>query len=125
MGDKKLVYGYIMKIGIDTFGCDHARSGLGTYLLSFVANFPKDKNVQIELFGSQLDRFTYTSGKDINYNAVTVSDSLHSERFWHFTNGIKFIENQKFDAVIYPAPEKVLPISFKTPGVAVVNSILS
>ena len=114
-----------MKIGIDTFGCDHARSGLGTYLFSFAAHLSEASDVQAELFGSQLDRFTYTSGKDILYNPVNVANSLHSERLWHFTSSGKFFVSQKYDAVLFPAPERVLPVSFKTPGVAVVNSILS
>lgn len=114
-----------MKIGIDTFGCDHARSGLGTYILSFVSNLPSENNIQVELFGSELDRFTYTSGKDISYKSVNIADSLSMERLWHFTNSSKFGTMQNYDLIIYPAPERVLPVSFKVPGMAVVNSILS
>ncbi len=114
-----------MKIGIDTFGCDHARSGLGTYLLSFITNLPESKEFEIELFGPELDRFTYNSGKDIPFTAVSAGDSLSSERLWHFTSSAKFIANRKFDVVFYEAPEKVLPVNFKTPGIAVVNTVLS
>lgn len=115
----------VMKIGIDTFGCDHARSGLGTYVLSFTASLPKSSDIHVELFGSQFDRFTYTSGKDIAYAPVNVADTLRSERLWHFTGCGKFLASRNYDVVLYPAPERVLPISFKTPGIAVVNSILS
>lgn len=114
-----------MKIGIDTFGCDHARSGLGTYILSFMANLPKSENVEFELFGSELDRFTYNSGKDIPYEAVSIGDNLTAERRWHFTSCPKFVFSRSYDAVLYPAPERVFPINFKTPGIAVVNSVLS
>lgn len=114
-----------MKIGIDTFGCDHARSGLGTYLLSFISNLSKTEGIEFELFGSELDRFTYNSGKEIPFEAVSVGESLSAERFWHFTNAGKFISSRKYDVVFYEAPEKVLPISFRTPGVAVVNTVLS
>ena len=114
-----------MKIGIDTFGCDHARSGLGTYILSFVSNISSESDVDVELFGSELDRFTYTSGKDIAYKSVNIADSLNMERLWHFTNSSKFGTMQNYDLIIYPAPERVLPISFKVPGIAVVNTILS
>ena len=31
-----------MKIGIDTFGCDHGKSGLGSYISYFVSNLPSD-----------------------------------------------------------------------------------
>ncbi|MDE5898232.1 MAG: glycosyltransferase family 4 protein, partial [Treponemataceae bacterium] len=114
-----------MKVGIDTFGCDHARSGLGTYLLSFTENVRSADGAETELFGSELDRYTYTSGKDIPYAPVSVPDSLSAERFWHFTNIHKFAQGRNYDAVLYPAPERVLPLSFKVPGVAIVNSVLS
>lgn len=115
----------IMKIGIDTFGCDHARSGLGTYLLSFISNLPKTEGVEFELFGSEIDRYTYNSGKDIPYTAVSAGDGLSAERLWHFTSCSKFCLQRGYDAVIFPAPERVLPINFKVPGIAVVNSVLS
>ena len=55
-----------MKIGIDTFGLNHSRSGLGSYISSFTSNLPQSddfyKENKIELFGSEIDRFTYTSG---------------------------------------------------------------
>lgn len=115
-----------MKIGIDTFGCDHARSGLGTYILSFMANLPQMEDIEFELFGSELDRFTYNSGKDVPFVAALAGQSsLSAERRWHFTMGGKFAASRAYDLVLYPAPERVLPISFKTPGIAVVNSVLS
>lgn len=114
-----------MKIGIDTFGCDHARGGIGTYLLSFAANLPEDENIDVEFFGSEIDRYTYTSGKKVKYASVRIQESLNAFRLWHFSALNKFAVQRKYDAVIYPAPDKVLPVSFKVPGVAVINSILS
>ncbi len=121
-----------MKIGIDAFGCDHARSGLGTYMLSFVSNIPasdaagsSEISATFELFGSEIDRFTYTSGKDVSFVSPGVSDNLSAERTWHFTGVNKFVQAQGYDVVLYPAPERVLPISFKVPGIAIVNSVLS
>ena len=113
-----------MKIGIDSFGCDHARSGLGTYLLSFIANYQKEEDITVELFGSPIDKFTYTSGKDIKFVPVNVADSLSAERRWHVFSSQKFVKKQGYDAVLYPAPERVIPISFKTRSVVVVNSVL-
>ena len=72
-----------MKIGIDTFGCDHARSGFGSYLNSCIANIPTDLLDNFELFGSELDRYTYSSDRPIKFNSVSVLDSLVIERFWH------------------------------------------
>ena len=113
-----------MKIGIDSFGCDHARSGLGTYLLSFISNYQKEDGVTLELFGSPLDKFKYTSGKDIKFIPVNVSDSLNAERRWHYFSAHTFVKKHGYDAVIYPAPERVLPVSFKTRSVVVVNSVI-
>lgn len=114
-----------MRIGIDTFGCDHARSGIGTYLLSFASNLPEESDIEIEFFGAEIDRYTYTSGKDIGFESVQLPESLNALRLWHFTNINKFASQRHYDAIIYPAPDRVLPISFNVPGIAVVNSILS
>ena len=114
-----------MKVGIDTFGCDHARSGLGTYMLSFVSNIQPSQDLTVELFGAEIDHYTYTSGKDISYKSVKVAESLNAERLWHFSSCPKFVKNQNYDVVLYPAPERVLPVSFKTPGIAIVNTVLS
>jgi len=64
-----------MRIGIDTFGCDHARSGIGTYLLSFASNLPEESDIEIEFFGAEIDRYTYTSGKDIGFESVQLPES--------------------------------------------------
>lgn len=114
-----------MKVGIDTFGCDHGRSGIGLYLHSFAANLPLTGDVNFELFGSEIDRYTYNSAREIPFKTVSVPDSLGAERLWHFFSLNKFVKSRKYDVVLYPAIERVLPISFKTPGVAVVNSIVS
>lgn len=114
-----------MKIAFDTFGCDHARSGLGSYLYYFISNLPAEKEISVELFGSELDRYTYTSGTEIKFETPDVANSLNAQRFWHFTSENKFIQSKKYNAVIYPAPERVLPVKFKVPGIVVVNSILS
>jgi len=114
-----------MKAGIDTFGCDHGRSGIGSYLHSFAANLPLSGDVEFELFGSEIDRYTYNSVREIPFQALSVPDSLGAERLWHFFRLQKFAQKAKYDVVLYPAIERVLPLSFKTPGVAVVNSIVS
>jgi glycosyltransferase involved in cell wall biosynthesis len=114
-----------MKVGIDTFGCDHGRSGIGSYLHSLAANLPQLPDVEFELFGSEIDRYTYNSVREIPFKAVAVPDSLGAERFWHFFRLNKFFSSSGYDVVLYPAIERVLPLSFKIPGVTVVNSIIS
>jgi|WetSurMetagenome_2_1015567.scaffolds.fasta_scaffold57965_2 glycosyltransferase involved in cell wall biosynthesis len=114
-----------MKVGIDTFGCDHARSGLGSYLHSFTANIPALLDMKFELFGSELDKYTYNSDKEIPYITVRIPDSLGAERIWHYFRMNSFAAASGYDVVLYPAVERVLPLAFKVPGVAVVNSIMS
>jgi len=114
-----------LKIGINTFGCDHGRSGIGSYVLSLVRNLP-DSGDSIELFGPELDRYTYSSGLDsVSYMGVPVADSLLSERLWHFTGFNSFVRKQKYEAVLFPAGVKLLPLKFEVPSVVVVQDILS
>lgn len=115
-----------MRIGIDTFGCDHGRSGQGAYILNFISNLPQDLNYQIELFGEEQDRYIYTSGKEVSYASYPISDKLKHLRFFHKHKINKFIKKNKYDYVIYPAAGKVLPSKFKFhKGVAIINSIIS
>jgi glycosyltransferase involved in cell wall biosynthesis len=114
-----------MKVGIDTFGCDHGRSGIGSYLHSFAANLPQLPDIEFELFGSEIDRYTYNSVREIPFRAVAVPDSLGAERVWHYFKLGKFASQSGYDVILYPAIERVLPLSFRTPGIAVVNSIVS
>ncbi|UKI54550.1 MAG: hypothetical protein L6V90_07580 [Treponema succinifaciens] len=56
-----------MKIGIDTFGCDHGKSGLGSYLMSFINNLPAESEFEFELFGEEIDRYTYNAKRDVPF----------------------------------------------------------
>lgn len=114
-----------MKIGIDTFGCDHGKSGFGSYLMSFVANLPSESSNEFELFGSEIDRYTYSSDKEINYISIEIKDNKKVERRFHYSKITGFVKRNKYDVVIYPAAEKILPRKFPVKGIAVVNSILS
>ena len=98
-----------MKIGIDTFSCDHAKSGLGAYLLYFTENLSNSDDLSVELFGSEYDKFNYISGKDIVYKSVLIKNDRDAERKWHSKFLKKFINQQKYDVVIYPAIERVVP----------------
>lgn len=114
-----------MKIGIDTFGCEHGRSGIGSYILSLVRNLP-DSGHEIDLFGPELDRYTYTSGLDsVTYTGVPVADSLLAERVWHITSLTKFAKKNKYDAILFPLGVNLLPLKFEIPSVVVIQDILS
>lgn len=117
----------MIKIGIDTFGCDHGRSGLGSCLFYLAANLPENNSdFTFEFFGSEIDRFTYTGNKDFKYNSVQINDSLKAERSWHIGGGLKLFElTNNYDLLVYPAVEKVFPSRFLKNGIAIVNSVLS
>ena len=114
-----------MKVGIDTFGCDHGRSGIGSYLLSLVPGLPVAADVSYDLFGPEMDRYTYSGDKSITYSSANIPDSLTAERFWHLFNVNSFAKRQEYDVVLYTAGARMLPLKCKVPGVAVVNDIVS
>lgn len=115
-----------MKVGIDTFGCDHAQSGIGAYLYYFVSNLSQSENIDFELFGAEIDRYTYGADKGLPFTAINIKDDIKAERFFHKHSISKFIKKNQYDAVLYPAAEKVIPTSFNNHiGIAVVNSLLS
>ena len=126
-----------MKLAIDTLGTDHAKSGFGAYILYFISNLPQRENydnqinnslsdISIELFGTEVDKYTYTSGREIFYQSVEVKDNLKSQREWHKHKIYKFIKKNNYDAVIYPAVTRVLPEKFKNhKGIAIANTVVS
>lgn len=116
-----------LKIGINTFGCDHGRSGIGSYILSLVRNFPDDTaGFDIDLFGPELDRYTYSAGQEkVTYTGVSVSDSLLAEQIWHLTRFSSFAKKNKYDAVLFPAGIKLLSFKFDVSSIVVVQDILS
>ncbi|MBO5608408.1 MAG: glycosyltransferase family 4 protein [Treponema sp.] len=114
-----------MKVGIDTFGCDHGRSGLGSYLISLVKNLPEDDSVSYELFGTEADRFTYMGDREFSFTSASMPDSLVAERLWHGFRANKFAKKQKYNAVLYAAGPRLIPKSFSVPGLAVVHDIVT
>ncbi len=114
-----------MKVGIDTFGCDHGRSGLGSYLTSLVHNLPSGSDMTFELFGSEMDRYTYVGDRDFRFEPVAVPDSLRAERYWHMFKVNKYGKRQSYDAILYASGPRMMPKKFSIPGVAVVNDIFS
>ena len=114
-----------MKIGIDTFGCDHGRSGIGAYILSLVHNLPETEHT-IQLFGHELDKYTYTSGVEgVKYTCVSVGDSSFAEQTWHRLSFNTFAHKQNYDIVVLPSGTKLLPMRFEVPAVLVMQNILT
>lgn len=116
-----------MKIAIDTFGCEHGKSGHGSYLINFMNSIPSDFKHTIELFGFETDRYRYKSPKEITFSSIAIKDTLKAERKWHKKRINKFLQKQNYDVVIYPAVENVVPKKIKTKvrTVAIMNSIFS
>lgn len=113
-----------MKFGIDTFGSAHGYSGTGSYLHYFISHIPIGGEVSFELFGSDMDRYTYSTDNAaaIPFRAVRIGESQKAEQLWHHFRAMHFVYSHGYDAVLYPA-FRCLPAVFKTPGVAVINSI--
>ncbi len=114
-----------MKVGIDTFGCDHGRSGIGSYLSSLTANFKNTQDTQFELFGAEIDRYTYARDNNLSFESIILPDTAYSEKIWHRFACNAFALRQNYDVMLFPASSYALPSNFKVPSVAVVNDIVS
>ena len=114
-----------MKIGIDTFGCEHGRSGIGSYLSSLSQHFQNTEETQFELFGAEIDRYTFGRDSNLGFESVLLPDTIRAEKAWHMFLCNQFAKKQKYDALLFPASSYALPLLFTTPAVAVVNDIVS
>lgn len=115
-----------MKIGIDTFGCGHGQSGVGLYLMSLIANLPKDDNLYYHLFGSKIDKYTYISKTgNFSYTTVSIPDSAVAEFLWHSARCSNFVSKQGYDVTFYAGGPRYAASSYKKPGIVVVNEVVS
>lgn len=115
-----------MKIAIDTFGCNHAKGGLGSYALNFIANIPEDKLKNFEILGYEVDRYVFNSNKEVSFSSAKVSDDDKSIQKFYEKKINKIAKKNGYDSIIFPACEKALPLKFKTfTGIAIVNTIIS
>lgn len=115
-----------MRIAIDTLGGDHGRSGFGSYILYFISNIPKDSNIQIELFGTEEDRYTYNSGTEIPFSAIKLLETPKALRRWYKYHANRFFKKHNYDIVLYPSASKMLPKRFRHhTAIAIINSIMS
>ncbi len=115
----------IMNIGIDTFGCGHGKTGLGSYLSSLSAQLKNTDKNKFELFGSEIDRYTYGSETGLNFFSVKLPDSERAEIFWHYAFANFFAKRRHYSAVLYTAGARYLPFFYSIPGVAVVHDVVS
>mgnify|MGYP002626561910 CR=1 FL=1 len=114
-----------MKIGIDTFGCDHGKSGIGSYLASLSQNFQNTDENQFELFGAEIDRYNFGQESNLAFESVILPETDRAEKAWHIFLCNNFAKKQKYDVLLFPASSYALPFHFSVPSVAVVNDIVS
>ena len=113
-----------VKIGINAFGCDHGRSGFGAYLKSFVKSIDDPGRATIEVFGPEIDRYTYASDV-VQYAGVQVADSASAEKRWHALSFAAFAKKRGYDAVLFPAGAAFLPVASDVPAVVVIQSVFA
>lgn len=114
-----------MKIGIDSFGCNHGQSGVGAYLLNFIKNIPEDSPFDFELFGLEIDRYTYTGDTEIPFSSVRINENPKTIKRWHKRRLRSFCKKNKYDAVLFPAAMQVLPGKIKSKSILVLNGTYS
>jgi glycosyltransferase involved in cell wall biosynthesis len=114
-----------MKIGIDALGCNHGQSGAGSYLLNFIKNLPDKNECEFELFGLEIDRYTYTKNKEMPFVSVNIDENLKAIRRWHKHKLKAFCRKNKYDAVIFPAAHIVLPGKIKSKSIIILNGVYS
>jgi len=115
-----------VKIAIDALGGEHGQSGIGSYIYYFISNLPSSSAYEIEVFGKEEDRYTYTSGKDISFSAIKLIETPKALRRWYKYHANSFIKKHGYDIVLYSSASRMLPRHFRNhKAVAIINSILS
>ena len=99
-----------MKIGIDTFACDSGRSALGAYLMHILKRIPPSE-ANVELFGWEYDRFTYSeAAPDTEFISRCSINGRFANSVWHIFKYPKFAGHRDWDACFFPAAHKRLPV---------------
>lgn len=115
-----------MKFGIDTFCCDHGKSGVGSYLTSLVKNIPDSEEYKFELFGTEVDRYQYNSSlKHISYQSVNIGEKDVFQKVFHSYRLNKFALKNNYDAILYPSFLRTASVKADVPGVAVIHASIS
>lgn len=114
-----------MKIGIDVFGGNHGRSGIGSYLNSIVSNIPEDISHQVEIFGSEIDRYDFNKNKKFSFYGFSMEDGSLAEKLWHIFTLPSFVRKREYDVVLYNVGSNISPFVGNAKGVAVVQEVIS
>lgn len=114
-----------MKIGIDIFGGNAGKSGIGLYFVSIIKNFPKEISHDIEFFGCAADRFRFDKDSKYKYFELPMKDGSFIEKLWHIFSFPAFVKKQQYDVVLYNVGANITPFVGNAKGVAVVQEIIS
>ncbi len=110
-----------LKLGINACGCNHGRSGAGSYLRSLVQHLPTTEHT-IQLFGPEIDKYTYSSGVEgVSYVGLPVEAASFSEKMWHQTHFLSFVKKHAYDKILFPAGTQFLPKLFPVPTVLMIQ----
>ena len=110
-----------MKVGIDTFGCDHGNSNAGLYLLSIAKLLRSGGDMEFEFFGEEEDLYLFNRDNNIDFVPVRLSGKRGSPFWWHVIGFNAFCKIQKYDVVVIPAAMRLVPFCPLTPTVAIVT----
>ena len=114
----------VLRIGFNAFGCNHGRSGIGSYVYSLIRNLAKGAH-DVQVFGPQFDKYIYTTGLDPSlYEGVLVEDTEFSENLFIKTGLNQLLLRQNYDAVLFPAGLHSLPLNFAKPSFLVIQELV-
>lgn len=114
-----------MKVGIDTFGSAHGKSGIGSYLSSLTSQLKNSDKITFELFGLEIDKYTFGAENGLDWASVNIRDSQKVQKLWHISKANHFAKKQNYDVVLYCAGSQFLPLTSSIPSIAVVNDVVS
>ena len=112
-----------LRIGVNTFGCNHGISGLGSYLFELMSGV-SNQDCEFILFGSELDKYTYpSSASNIYFEGINLNDTDFAKSLWHKTHLNYFVKKNRLDAMLYISGFRYLPLSFTIPSFLVVHDL--
>ena len=115
-----------MKIGINVFGVDKdGRSGLGTYFISLLKNFPEICKHDIEIFGSKSDRYIFNKELNYKFHSLKLKEGSAIAKLWNIFSLPGFVKKEKYDVVFYNVSSSITPFVGNAKGVAIVRDIIS
>lgn len=112
-----------MKIGLDTFGCEGGKSGVGMYLLQFLKRITPSE-AHFELFGWEYERYAYNeAAPNIDFIPQCSMNGRTANALWHLFKYPEFAIRQKYNACFFPAAHRRPPYQSPCPSIGVVHDM--